>query len=144
MANFASQLPERLPALAAALWWGGLTVIGFIAVPLLFAHLPSPTTAGRMAATLFAAQTWVSVGCTAALLVLAKRRQAEAEEPWARDVLVWVIAGMLLALLVQFGVSPRIVAKQDLKLWHSVGTLMYAVQWICALRVLWRTSAPER
>lgn len=144
MANFASQLPERLPALAAALWWGGLTVIGFIAVPLLFAHLPSPTMAGRMAAALFAAQTWVSVGCTAALLVLAKRRHAEAEEPWARDVLVWVIAGMLLALLVQFGVSPRIVAKQDLRLWHGVGTAMYVVQWLCALRVLWRCCAPAR
>ncbi|MEG2630155.1 MAG: DUF4149 domain-containing protein, partial [Comamonas sp.] len=68
----------------------------------------------------------------------------EAEEPWARDVLVWVIVGMLLALLVQFGVAPRIVAKQDLKLWHSVGTLMYAVQWLCALRVLWRLCAPQR
>jgi hypothetical protein len=144
MANFASRLSERLPALAAALWWGGLSVIGFIVVPLLFAHLPSPAVAGRMAATLFAAQTWVSVACTALLLVLAKRRHAEAEEPWARDVLVWVIVGMLLALLVQFGVSPRIVARQDLKLWHSVGTLMYAVQWLCALRVLWRTCAPRQ
>lgn len=144
MAKFASQLPERLPALAAALWWGGLTVIGFIAVPLLFAHLPSPSIAGRMAATLFTAQTWVSVACTALLLVLAKRRHAEAEEPWARDVLAWVIAGMLLALLVQFGVSPRIVAKQDLRLWHGVGSAMYAVQWLCALRVLWRCCAPAR
>lgn len=144
MAEFASQLPQRLPVLAAALWWGGLSVIGFIAVPLLFAHLPTPAMAGRMAATLFTAQTWVSVACTAVLLVLAKRRHAEAEEPWARDVLAWVIGGMLLALLVQFGVSPRIVAKQDLRLWHSVGTLMYALQWVCALRVLWRTSAPGR
>ena len=144
MANFASRLSERLPALAAALWWGGLSVIGFIVVPLLFAHLPSPAMAGRMAATLFAAQTWVSVACTALLLVLAKRRHAQVEEPWARDVLVWVIVGMLLALLVQFGVAPRIVAKQDLKLWHSVGTLMYAVQWLCALRVLWRTCAARQ
>ncbi|MEG0004143.1 MAG: DUF4149 domain-containing protein, partial [Comamonas sp.] len=47
-------------------------------------------------------------------------------------------------LLVQFGVAPRIVAKQDLKLWHSVGTLMYAVQWLCALRVLWRLCAAQR
>ena len=139
-----SNLYERVPLLAAALWWGSLSAIGFMAVPMLFAQLPTPAVAGFMAAKLFAAQTWVSVACTALLLVLAKRRHAEAEEPWARDVLAWVIGGMLLALLVQFGVSPRIVAKQDLRLWHSVGTLMYALQWACALRVLWRTSAPGR
>lgn len=144
MANFLASVPQRLPAVTAALWWGSLSAVGFLVVPLLFAHLPSPAMAGRMAATLFAAQTWVSVACTALLLVLAKRRHAEVEEPWAHDVLVWVIVGMLLALLVQFGVSPRIVAKQDLRLWHSVGTLMYAVQWLCALRVLWRTCAPQR
>ena len=143
MAHFLASLPQRLPALAAALWWGSLSVVGFIVVPLLFVHLPTPAMAGQMAATLFVAQTWVSVACTAALLVLAKRRNAQLEEPWARDVLVWVISGMLLALLVQFGVSPRIVARQDLRLWHSLGTLMYALQWLCALRVLWRTSAPE-
>lgn len=144
MAHFLASLQQRLPAVAAALWWGSLSVVGFLVVPLLFVHLPTPAMAGRMAATLFAAQTWVSVACAALLLVLAKRRHAEVEEPWASDVLVWVIAGMLLALLVQFGVSPRIVAKQDLRLWHSVGTLMYAVQWLCALRVLWRTCAPQR
>lgn len=144
MANFWTvALPQRLPALAAALWWGSLSAVGFVVVPLLFAHLPSPALAGRMAATLFEAQTWVSVACTAALLMVAKRRDAQAEEPWARDVLVWVILGMLLALLVQFGVAPRIIAKQDLRLWHSLGTLMYALQWLCALRVLWRTCAPS-
>ena len=31
----------RLPLLAAALWWGSLTAIGFLAVPLLFAHAPA-------------------------------------------------------------------------------------------------------
>lgn len=144
MANAVSHLQQRLPALAAALWWGGLTVVGFLVVPLLFAHLPTPAMAGRMAATLFAAQTWVSVACAALLLLLAKRRHAEVEEPWARDVLVWVIVGMLLALLLQFGVAPRIVAKQDLRLWHSAGTLMYLIQWLCALRVLWRTCAAQR
>ena len=33
---------ERLPVLAAALWWGSLSAIGFVAVPMLFAHLPTP------------------------------------------------------------------------------------------------------
>ena len=40
----------RLPVLVAALWWGSLTTIGFLVVPLLFAHLPTPAVAGAMAA----------------------------------------------------------------------------------------------
>ena len=54
-------MSHRLPALVAALWWGSLTTTGFLVVPMLFAHLPSPTVAGNMAAKLFAAQTWVAV-----------------------------------------------------------------------------------
>ncbi|MNO09866.1 hypothetical protein D3C81_2333630 [compost metagenome] len=42
--------------------------------------------------------------------------------------------------MVQYGISPKIVARQNLKLWHSLGTLMYALQWLCAAIVLWRLS----
>ena len=48
---------ERLPVFLAALWWGSLCSIGFVAVPMLFAHLPTPALAGFMADKLFAAQT---------------------------------------------------------------------------------------
>lgn len=131
----------RLPALAAALWWGSLTTVGFLVVPMLFAHLPSPALAGQMAAKLFAAQTWVTVACCVLLLLISRRRHEEFQEPWAKAALGFVLGGLLLALLVQFGVSPRIVARQDLRLWHSVGTGMYVLQWVCALVVLWRTVA---
>ena len=47
---------------------------------------------------------------------------------------------ILLALLQQYGVAPRIVARQDLRLWHSVGSVFYGLQWLCALRVLWSTA----
>ena len=53
--------------------------------------------------------------------------------------MVFILGGLLLALLTQFGVAPRIIARQDLRLWHSVGTAMYVLQWCCALAVLWRT-----
>ena len=32
--------------------------------------------------------------------------------------------------------SPRIVARQDLRLWHTVGSVLYGLQWMCALVVL--------
>lgn len=130
---------QRLPALVAALWWGSLTTIGFLVVPLLFVHLPSPSVAGNMAAQLFAAQTWVAVACCVVLLLISRPRQAVVQYPWAQAAMVFILGGLLLALLNQFGVAPRIVARQDLRLWHSVGTLMYALQWACALAVLWQT-----
>src|SRR2546427_736316 len=74
-----SNLYERVPLLAAALWWGSLSAIGFMAVPMLFAQLPTPAVAGFMAAKLFAAQTWVSIACAAVLLVLSRRNKRSEE-----------------------------------------------------------------
>ena len=127
----------RLPVLAAALWWGSLSAIGFVAVPLLFVHLPTPAMAGNMAARLFEAQTYISIACCALLLVISKKKHAETQEKWAQTAMVFVIGGLLLALLQQYGAAPRILARQDLRLWHSAGSAMYVLQWLCALRVLW-------
>lgn len=132
----------RLPALLAALWWGSLSTIGLLVVPLLFAYLPSAAQAGGMAARLFAAQTWVSVVCGVLLLLLSRPKGAVAQYPWAQSAMVFILAGLLLALLAQFGVAPRIVARQDLRLWHTAGSVIYLLQWCCALAVLWRTTQP--
>ena len=135
---------DRLPVFFAALWWGSLSAIGFVAVPMLFASLPAPAMAGYMAAKLFAAQTWISIACCALLLVFSKRKHAEKMEQWAQAAIGFVITGMLLALLVQYGVSPKIVARENLKLWHGVGTVMYALQWLCAALVLWRVAGTRK
>ena len=39
---------------------------------------------------------------------------------------------MLLALLSEFGVAPHIIARDNLRLWHSLGTGFYVLQWFCA------------
>ncbi|MES2938004.1 MAG: DUF4149 domain-containing protein [Pseudomonadota bacterium] len=139
----------RLPLLAAALWWGSLTAIGFMAVPLLFAHLPTPALAGGMAAKLFSAQTWMSLGCGLVLLMVSRGSvQAEpveaAQSPSTSsgrtDWLVFVLAGLILALLMEFAVAPRIVGRQNLALWHSAGSAMYLAQWACAGIALWKLS----
>lgn len=130
---------SRLPAFLAALWWGSLTTIGLLVVPLLFAHLPTPAMAGGMAARLFAAQTWVTVVCCVLLLLISRPKGEVAQYPWAQAAMVFIVGGLLLALVTQFGVAPRIVARQDLRLWHTVGSVMYAAQWGCALAVFWRT-----
>ena len=136
-------LNARIVTFASALWWGSLTAIGFMAVPLLFKFLPTPALAGNMAARLFTAQTWLSVACGVALL-LATKRAAVAGAGRARATLFAVVLGMLLALLIEFAVAPRIVARENLRLWHGAGTLMYAVQWLCASFVLWRLAGSRQ
>ena len=102
--------------------------------------------AGNMAAQLFAAQMWLSVACTLVLLVHSlpkyEEKPAQTQASQAQSATIFIVGGMLLALLIQFGVAPRIVARQDLRLWHSVGTVMYAAQWGCALAVFWQTLRP--
>ena len=132
---------HRAAVFAAALWWGSLTAVGAWVVPLLFAHLPTPAQAGGMAARLFAAQTWVALACGAALLGLS-RRDGSNGMAWAGGALLFVLAGMLLALLNEFAVAPRIVARQNLAIWHSVGSALYLAQWLCAGTALWKLSRP--
>jgi hypothetical protein len=54
--------------------------------------------------------------------------------------MVFIVGGMLLALLSEFAVAPRIVARENLRLWHSVGSAMFVLQWVCAAIVLWKLT----
>lgn len=131
---------NKLPLWAAALWWGSLSTIGFLVVPLLFMHLPSPALAGAMAARLFTAQTWVSVICTVLLLLAARPRDEEEGASPLHAARLFIVGGLLLALLVEFAVAPRIVARENLALWHRVGSGMYLLQWLCAAATFWKAS----
>lgn len=135
---------SRLPVWVAALWWASLTTMVFLVVPLLFVHLPTPALAGNMAARLFAAQTWVSTLCGLFLLLQQRSQRSSVAEPGARAAMVFVLAGMLLALLIEFAVAPRIVARESLRFWHSVGSVMYLLQWLCAAATFWKLTAPRQ
>lgn len=133
----------QAPIWLAALWWGSLSTIGFLVVPLLFMHLPTPALAGMMAAKLFTAQTWVSMVCGLMLLVLSRVDQDAEHDNRLKSALLFIVAGMLLALLAELAVAPHIVARENLALWHRVGSGMYLVQWLCAGVSLWKVTAPK-
>lgn len=130
----------RLARLLAAVWWVSLGTVGFLVVPLLFRHLPSPAMAGAMAAKLFAAQTWVSLACGAGLLWIFKQKQPPGQQTQAVLALLLIAFGLFSALVVQWGVAPRIVARENLRLWHSLGSALYALQWLSALALFWRLA----
>ena len=133
-------LQARLPLLLAALWWGSLTAVAGVAVPVLQAHFASPVQAASATAAVLAAQTWISIACCALLLVFSKRKYAEKQEPWAQAAMPFVLGGLLLALVAQYGVAPRVAAKQG-TIWLYAGMAMLALQWLCALGSLWKVSA---
>ena len=136
----------RIGLFAAALWWGSLTALGFVVVPMLFIHLPSPAAAGVMAARLFSAQTWIGTSCALLMLVIFKQKNGFAHYPRVQVAIKFIVVGMLLALLVEFAVAPRIVSARadggNLRLWHGLGSAMLVGQWLCAGFVLWCLSKP--
>lgn len=130
----------RLSIWVAALWWASLSTLGLLVVPLLFAHLPTPALAGSMAAKLFSAQTWVSVVCGMFLLMTTRSNHAQAGGSIDWVAIILITGGILLALLVEFAVAPNIVMRNNLKIWHSVGSGMYLLQWLCALAIFWKLN----
>ena len=150
---------QRLAVFIAALWWGGISGLSFVAVPTLFASLGSPAVAGPVAAKLFSLQCWAGLGLGLALLLILRRQRSMGHFPLAGEAvdpakllvmqrvlatMGFVLAAMLLALLQEFGVAQKIVTARatggDLRLWHSVGSVMVLGQWLCAGAVLWRLS----
>ncbi len=145
----------RLPVLVAALWWGGISALSFVAVPTLFASLGSPAMAGPVAARLFSLQCWAGLSLGLIVLLLLRRERGLVAEQVAspdqaaglQTILTsmgWVLLAMLLALLQEFGVAERIVTARasggDLRLWHTLGSAMVLGQWLCAGVLLWRLS----
>lgn len=140
---------QRLAVFVAALWWGGLSALSFLAVPLLFATLGSPAVAGPIAAKIFSLQCWAGLVLGMAQLLILRRWRGEGTgiAPTALTTLGFVLFAMLLALVQEFGVAQNIVTARasggNLRLWHGVGTVMVFGQWLCAGAVLWRLSGPR-
>ena len=132
----------RHALLVAALWWSSLGLIGLVVVPLLFARLPTPAMAGNMAGALFQAQSWISLLCGLVLLLSGQSRRLTLPTLRSPTVFMCITAGMLLALLSEFAVAPRILARENLRLWHSIGSAMFALQFLLASIVVWKLTPP--
>lgn len=137
-------LADRLPLLLAALWWGGLTALSFVAVPLAFAHFGSPALAGPYAARLFQLQSWTGLLISLLLMLWLRARQ---DRHLLQGLLPWLLLAALAALLQEFGVAQRILtaraAGDSVVLWHRIGTALVLLQWACALKLFMRLAARD-
>lgn len=128
------------PLWLAALWWGSLTALGAWVVPTLFAQLPTRALAGGVAAALFGVQANATLVLGAGLLLASNARGKASIAMAAAQVRGFVLAGMILALLLEFAIAPRILARIELPLWHALGSAMLLGQWVCAGVVFWRMA----
>ena len=136
-------MKDRIALLVAALWWGSLGTVGFLVVPMLFSYLDNPAVAGNFAGRLFSAQSWLALGCGLVLLTSFRSKIHERVDAPSRISVGWIIAALLLALLQEYAVAPRILARENLRLWHSLGSAMYLGQWLCTGVLLWRMGRRE-
>jgi uncharacterized membrane protein len=96
-----------------------------------------------MAAKLFSAQTWVSTVCGLFLLMTTRSNHVPTGKSVDSIAIILIVCGLLMALLVEFAVAPRIVMRENLKIWHSVGSGMYLLQWLCAVVIFWKLNRRE-
>ena len=145
---------QRLSVMMAALWWGGISALSFVAVPTLFASLGNPAVAGPVAAWLFSLQCWAGLVLGAVLMLILRRQRALLAAEVSPEglsalrgllvTLAVVLLAMLLALVQEFGVAQKIVSARatggNLRLWHGMGSVMVLGQWVCSGWVLWRLA----
>jgi len=124
--------------LVAAVWWGSMTALGAWVVPLLFAHAPTKAVAAGLAVHLFSAQAWVGLVC--GVLSLWVQRHVDRVRGRAHVPSALILAAMLMAAIGEWGIAPRIVARENMLLWHSLGTAFWVLQWGCLTAHVWRLS----
>jgi hypothetical protein len=135
------RLPAALYRTLLVLWVGGMWVVGYLAVPALFATTPDRALAGRQAGRIFELQG--SVGLVCAGLMLALLFWQQQRQVWRCRSFWLIVAVAVLVAVSLFGIQPWMVdmKAQALPLdvmdsplrdrfvfWHGVSSLLYLMQ----------------
>ncbi|HET7774944.1 MAG TPA: DUF4149 domain-containing protein [Azospira sp.] len=143
-----SCLADGLARTALVLWLGGLWAIGYLAAPVLFAHLPR-LQAGEIAGRLFALIGWIGLVAGAGLLFHAYRNfQAGSRRPQRLGLLglMWVLAALQLfwfqpviadikAHLPPLGDDVATLGTEFAR-WHGISSAAYLLQSLAGLVLL--------
>lgn len=100
-------IAERL---SLTIWVGGMLIVGYIVVPVLFRTLEDRMLAGDIAGQLFSILSKIGLGCAVILLLVAVMRTSL---DWYRVWQVWVLVCMALIIMIgEYGLTP---AMQEIK-----------------------------
>jgi uncharacterized membrane protein len=149
---------QRVFVFALALWVGSLITIGYIVAPALFITLEDPQAAGAVAGGLFYVESTISLVTGVLLLVLANLLVKRGLNRYR--AVRWFLLVMLLAAAgnafitqpmmdalrqeaIELGLavmqSPM---AQSFKRLHGVSSVLYLLQSLFGLAILWRVSKP--
>lgn len=136
-----TRLAPALYRILLAFWVGGMWVVGYLAVPALFAITPERALAGRQAGRIFELHGSLGLACAGLLLVLLLWRQRGAI---LRCRSFWLVLAVALPVAVSlFGIQPLMAAmkaealpldvmesplRERFVIWHGVSSLLYLVQ----------------
>ena len=139
-------ITDALQSIVVTLWVGGLWAIGLIVTPLLFHALANRAEAGMLAGQLFAAVTYIGLGCGFFLLLF---RLARFGAQAFGQLFFWsVLLMMALAAAAHFGVQPIMASLKQQALpsevmqslfrdrfatWHGMSSALYLVECLLGL-----------
>lgn len=142
--SLAPALHTPWPRRLAWLWLAGAALAG-VAVAALLVRDGSHWDAVRHTALVLKWHTVASVLCCVGLLVLSKPRGAEHLAAWAPAAQLWVLGGLLAALVQQVGALPQWQANSTALLQQLAVAALWLVQLLCAVRTVralqrWRAA----
>ena len=150
-------LPRHLAALSVTLWVGGMWMLGYVVVPVLFKALPDRMLAGRIAGELFTLLAYIGIAC--ALYLLLFQLQQSGRAALRRSSFRITAAMLLLVLIGQFVLQPVLA---DLKLqaqpldvmnsafaaqfktWHAVSGVIYLIQSLLGIALVLASGNLQR
>lgn len=131
-----------LERLITTLWVGAFWAIGYLAVPLLFAHLDDRLLAGALAGRMFTALSYVGLLAGLALLVIIVLRR---EAKWRRSRLVMVVLMLVIVVSGEFVIQPIMAGLKlpglvagsaqaaSFAVWHGVASILYLINSLLGL-----------
>lgn len=120
------------PLWLARLWLLSATLSAIVA-PVLIATVPHWHEVRGYLAQLGGWQTWISIAACVGLLMLSKKKNAENQEEWAQGaLLIFVVGGLLTAILLNYGVLAQWLVHSTslMKLAQVLGVML--LHWLCA------------
>lgn len=134
-------LPRHIATLSVTLWVGGMWMLGYVVVPVLFKLLPDRQLAGMVAGQLFTLLAYIGIAC--ALYLLIYQLQQFKLTVLRQTTFRITIAMLLLVLVGQFVLQPILadlkvqalpldvmqsVLASQFKTWHAVSGILYLIQ----------------
>mgnify|MGYP003331287607 CR=1 FL=1 len=147
---------QRIFTVISGLWVGGFTVIGFLVVPLLFAHLGDRQIAGIIAANLLKLNAYIGVGICMILLPVANHLVNLGNRLYRqiRSILLFMLicASATAFIIIPWmnglrdqallhGISVRETNNSNLfGLLHSLSSIIFMIQSILGIGLVWQST----